>query len=159
MLQNKITKKVKITQTKWSKLCHCPHTYVVCFSCKCLTLKLFCGAGGEVQDGVSVVSGQQQGGYVFKPLLHPRIWQGSLPCCQHAPPRALGSVLHPLEPTHTTAGRTALVFPIICCKLAWINMWPAAQDSKCCVSGFTCQIMDIWIYQPQNSEITAQKQL
>lgn len=123
------------------------------YLCRVLQLQMFdtetfCGAGGEVQDCVSVVSGQQQGGYVFKPLLHPRIWQGSLPCCQHAPPRALGSVLHPLEPTHTTAGRTAHVFAIVCCKLAWINCELHRTPNT-----------DIWISQCQNSEITAQKQL
>jgi len=52
-----------------------------------------------------VVSGQQPDGDVSEPLLHPRVRQGPVPRRQHAPPRAVGDVLHPLEPAHTATGR------------------------------------------------------
>lgn len=74
----------------------------------------FLGAGGEVEDGVSVVSGKQQDGYLFKPILHPGVWQSPLPCCQYAPPRAVGDILHSLEPTYSATGRTHM-FVMICC--------------------------------------------
>lgn len=64
-----------------------------------------CAAGGEDEDAVALVAGQQQDGDLPEPVLHPGVRTGPLPCCQHAPPRAVGDLLHPLEPTNPTSGK------------------------------------------------------